>query len=143
MAGILPAELYQLQDMMNRFMDFMGVSGPVGKFPGGDVIRPLSDIKDTDDAIIVTMDLPGIDKSDVEISVSADNELNVVAQRSTEETSGNEQGRFERTYRRFERKIILPEAVRADEARARLQNGVLEINLPKEVTTTRKQISID
>ncbi|HWQ19335.1 MAG TPA: Hsp20/alpha crystallin family protein [Methanotrichaceae archaeon] len=142
MAGIIPSELNQLQDMMNKFMDYMGVSGLGSRIPGGEVMRPLADVRDADDAIIVTMDLPGVDKNDVEISVS-ENELRVVAEKSTEETPGNGQGRFERTYRRFERTIMLPELVKANEARARLENGVLEISLPKEVVTTRKQINIE
>jgi len=142
MTGIIPQEMYQLQDMMNKFMDYMGVSGLGPKFPLGDVIRPLADVRDTDDAIIVAMDLPGIDKNDVEISVS-DNELRVVAEKSMEEMPEKERGRFERTYRRFERTVRLPELVKADEARARLENGVLEIRLPKEVVTTRKQITVE
>lgn len=141
MAGIIPPELNQLQDMINKFIDYMGTSFG-SRLPGGDVMKPLADVRDADDAIIVTMDLPGVDKGDVEISVS-DNELRVVAERCAEETPEKEQSTFERTCRRFERTIVLPELVKANEARARLENGVLEISLPKEVATTRKRINVD
>jgi len=91
----------------------------------------------------VIMDLPGMDKEDVDIALSSD-ELSVVAQRKTE--TGMEEGSFhqqERSYRRFERTISLPTGVKADEAHAKLESGVLKINIPKAVVTTRKRITID
>jgi len=114
----------------------------VGK-DGEEMIEPLADVQETDGEIIVIMDLPGMDKEDVDIALSSD-ELSVVAQRKTE--TGMEEGSFhqrERSYRRFERTISLPTGVKADEAHAKLESGVLKINIPKAVVTTRKRITID
>lgn len=109
---------------------------------GGDVKVPPADVKETEDAVIVTLDLPGIDKSDIDISV-LDNELHVVAERG-EDKEKSEQGyhRRERSYNRFERWIPLPVAVKAEEATAKIDNGVLTITLPKEVVTTKKRITV-
>lgn len=133
--------LGEMQKLQKRMDDVMGEM-EVPKMEG-DIMMPMADIKETDDAVIVTMDLPGVNKEDVDISVT-DNELRVVAEKSSEsEMSENEYHKRERTYRRFERAVALPVAVKADEAKARLENGVLEVTLPKEFTTTRKKINIE
>ncbi len=51
-----------------------------------DVIVPMADVKGTDEAVIVTMDLPGIDTNDVDITIF-DNILRVVAERTNEKES--------------------------------------------------------
>lgn len=109
---------------------------------GGDIKVPPADVKETDDAIIVTLDLPGIDKNDIDISV-LDNELHVVAERNAErEETEKSYHKRERAYNRFERWIPLPVAVKAEEATAKVDNGVLTITLPKEVVTTKKRINV-
>ena len=107
-----------------------------------DVIVPMVDMKETDEAVIVIMDLPGVERDEVDISIF-DNTLRVVAKRNNEKES-TERCYYtqERIYNRFERAIDLPVAIRADEARARLENGILEITSPKEIVTTRKRITI-
>jgi HSP20 family protein len=89
------------------------------------------------------MDLPGVDKKDVEISVT-DDELRVSAKRQIEtEIDGKRYHKRERSYARFERTVKMPVAVKNVEAKARLADGVLEITLPKELVTSRKRITID
>ncbi len=166
MAGIIPIDdLRRLQNSMNKLMEDLGLSDWESKYLGemqriqkrmnevigemempemeGNVIMPMADIKETDEAVVVTMDLPGINKEDVDISVT-DNELRVVADRKEEkEISEKDYHKHERTHTRFERDVTLPVAVKADEAKAKLENGVLEITLPKEVVTARKRINIE
>ncbi len=108
-----------------------------------DAIVPMVDVKETDEAVIVIMDLPGIDRDDVDITIF-DNTLRVVAERNKElESSERCYYAQERTYSKFERAIHLPVAVKADEARARIEKGILEITLPKEIVTARKRVTID
>ena len=45
----------------------------------------------------------------------------------------------ERTYTRFDRKVLLPASIKAEEARATLHNGVLEITLPKVSVATESE----
>lgn len=166
MAGIIPMEeLKRLQKRMNRLMEELGLSdlesryvdemqrmqkrvsemmeeassGPVA----GNIFMPMADVRETDEAVIVTMDLPGVDKEDVDITVSGD-DLRVVAERKSEiELSEEDYLKRERAYTRFERIVKLPVAVKMEEAKAKLSDGVLEITLPKEVVTAKKRINIE
>jgi HSP20 family protein len=168
MAGLIPVdELRRLQKRMNRLMEDLGLTelesryleemqkmqkrmsemmeeAGAGTIPmEEDVFMPLADVKETDEAVVVTMDLPGVDKQDIDISVS-DDELRVVAEKKEEtEVSEKDYHKRERTYKRFERMVKLPVAVKTEEAKAKLESGVLEVTLPKEVVTARKRISID
>jgi HSP20 family protein len=165
MAGLIPVDdLKHLQKKMNKLMEELGLSDLESKYidemqkiqklmgelteeietaqPEGSMM-PLADVRETDEAVIVAMDLPGIDKQDVDITVS-DDELRVVAEKKEEkEVSEKDFHKRERTCRRFERAIKLPVAVKGEEAKARLANGVLEVTMPKEAVTSRKRISID
>lgn len=166
MAGLIPVdELRRLQKKMNKLMEDLGLSDLESRYIDemqrlqrrmsemmeeaetipmeGNIFMPLADVKETEDAVAVTMDLPGVEKQDVDISIS-DDELRVVAEKKAEaEVSEKDYHKRERTYKRFERMVKLPVAVKIEEAKARLDNGVLEITLPKEVVTARKRISID
>ncbi len=166
MAGLIPTdELRRLQKKMNTLMEDLGLTELESRYIDemqrlqkrmkelmeeaetipmeGNISMPLADIKETEEAIVVTMDLPGVEKQDVDISIS-DDELRVVAEKKAEtEVSEKDYHKRERTYKRFERMVKLPVAVKMEEAKAKLNNGVLEITLPKEVVTARKRISID
>jgi HSP20 family protein len=166
MTGLIAAEeLKKLQKRMNRLMDDLGLTNLESKYldemermqkrmgelmQEGEVtgdqqsmIRPLADVQETDEEIIVTMDLPGIDKKDVDIVIS-DKNLSVVAERKTEtDISEKNYHKRERTYKKFERTVSLPAGVKMEAAVARLEDGVLSIAIPKEVVTTRKRITID
>ncbi|HWQ20599.1 MAG TPA: Hsp20/alpha crystallin family protein [Methanotrichaceae archaeon] len=136
-------EMQRIQERMNRLMETGGQAGAKAGGAPGEVVMPLADVRETDDSVIVTMDLPGVDKSDVDITVT-DNDLTVrAAKASSMETEQEGYHKKERTFVRFERTVALPVEVKSDQARARLNNGVLEITLPKEVVTSRKRISID
>jgi HSP20 family protein len=136
-------EIRRIQDKMNQVIeDFMAESPPAsGAFR--DVMKPLADVKETDEEVIVTMDLPGMDKGDVEITVT-ENALEVKAERKTEKEEKEEEfRRKERTFARFERSLKLPAEVKAEEAKASLKDGVLEVHLPKVEVTARKKVTIE
>lgn len=133
--------LEEMQRMQKRMSDLMEDVETAGG--QGEIMMPLADVRETDDAVVVTMDLPGVDKQDVDITIT-DDELRVVAERKTEtEVTEKDYHKQERTYKKFERMVKLPVAVKIEEAKAKLTEGVLEVTLPKEVVTSRKRISID
>ena len=136
-------EIRKVQDKMNQLIDDFAAESPGVLAAAGDVMKPLADIKETDDEVVVTADLPGMDKGDVEISVAEDL-LEIRAERKTEtEEKGEEFFRRERSFARFERSLKLPAAVKADDAKATLKDGVLTVHLPKVEVTTRKKVKID
>lgn len=131
--------LDEMQKIQARINEITAESEAVGS----DIIVPLADMKETDETVVVSMDMPGVDKKDIEISVSED-DLRVSATRQIEKDV-EEKGYHKRERRssRFERTIKLPVAVKSEEAKANLADGVLKITLPKEVVTSRKRITID
>jgi HSP20 family protein len=133
-------EIRKIQERMNQLIDDFAVEAPMA---AGDVMKPLADVKETDDEVVVAVDLPGMDKGDVEISVAEDL-LEIKAERKEEkEEKGEEFYRKERSFSRYERSLQLPAEVKAEEARASLQDGVLTVRLPKVEVTTRKKVKIE
>ena len=91
------------------------------------------DVSETDTEVVVTADLPGYEKEDIEVGVK-DRRLTVEAERSHESEDRNENERFlrqERTHQRISRSVSLPEDVDEDAASATYHNGVLTVTLPK------------
>lgn len=90
------------------------------------------DVHDADEAVTVTVDLPGLKREDFEI-VAQDDVLTIRGERRAEE-SKTTNGRHwtERTYGRFERSIRLPDRAALDKATADFEHGVLTVTVPKE-----------
>lgn len=92
---------------------------------------PYVDVIDRNGEVIVTADLPGVDKSDIQINIRG-NTLEISAEKKmTNELSEEGYLRRERGHNRFYRAIRLPTTVDESKAHASFNNGVLEINLPK------------
>jgi HSP20 family protein len=92
---------------------------------------PYVDVIDREKDIVITADLPGVDKSDIRINVR-DNTLEISAEKKVARENEDEGYlRRERGYSRFYRAIRLPTPVDESRAGASFNNGVLEINLPK------------
>ncbi|MFB6094374.1 MAG: Hsp20/alpha crystallin family protein [Halanaeroarchaeum sp.] len=90
------------------------------------------DVEDRTDEYVVTADLPGVTKEDIDVEL-ADQTLRIEAERE-EETETGDEGRYVRRERSREstsRSISLPEAVEEEGVSARFKNGVLTVTLPK------------
>lgn len=108
-------------------------------------IAPNVEVGETDEALEVTAELPGIAKEDVDVSVS-DNVLTIKGEKR-EETDREEKDYHlkERSYGSFRRSFTLPANVDVDKTEAKTEDGVLRITIPKlpEAKETTKKISID
>jgi len=102
------------------------------------------DMHETDREVVVTCDLPGLEKKeDIHIDVQG-NVLTIAGTVNRKSEVKEEQmHRQERFYGRFQRSVPLPTAVVEEGIKASYKNGVLEIHLPKRQPTVRKQIDID
>jgi len=102
------------------------------------------DLEDKDDEFVLTAELPGFEKDDIDVRVT-DRTLRLEAEHA-EETEEEEEGEYvkrERHRASVARSISLPERVDADEISATFNNGVLTVRLPKsEPMTQGKQIEI-
>jgi HSP20 family protein len=93
--------------------------------------EPRVDVADRGDAVVITAELPGVDRNDVQIMLEDD--YLVISGEKKLERKEEEQGvyRVERAFGSFQRVIPLPDGVDVDRAEARFENGTLTIRLPK------------
>ncbi len=126
----------EMNDLRNRFF---------GEGNGGWMVEALSpalDLSETDTALEVRIDLPGITAKDIDIQISG-NLLTVTGERTEEkEEKGKTFHRVERSYGNFSRSVTLPCAVAESEIAAEYQNGVLTIKLPKAEESKAHKIKV-
>lgn len=134
-------EIRRTQERLNQlFEDFM----PMEEWGGGKVYTPAIDIKEEDDKLVVTTDLPGINKEDVQINLKED--ILEISAKTGKEKETEEEGylRRERAYTQFYRAVRLPASVKEDGSTAKMENGVLTITLPKmQLGEPAKKIAIE
>lgn len=133
-----------LQDRINRmFNEAFAGSTDFEDEVGMSAWRPAVDIFDTDNAIVIKAELPGIKKDDVSIDVKG-NVLIIKGERFFDkETKEENYYRKERSFGKFQRSFTLPDAVNPEAIKANFKNGVLEIEVPKPEEKKPKQISIN
>lgn len=113
-----------------------------GRFEDLALRMPNVDVIDRDTEIVVRAEVPGIDKKNLDISLT-DNLLTIKGHTQTEKKE--EKGDYHRheiSSSSFARSVTLPCAVDASKANAALKDGVLEINLPKLESSKRRNISV-
>ena len=107
-------------------------------------VQPLLDVYETDSTIVASVDMPGVEKKDVEVSVS-NGFLTISGERKNISGEYGE-GRIwqETSFGTFKRTFELTEAVVEDKIKAQFKNGVLKISLPKaeEVKPAVRIISV-
>jgi len=105
---------------------------PFDREAGLAVRRPLMDLADRGSEYVLTAELPGVRKEDLDLRVTPDG-LELAAQTSREkEENGRDYAYRERAYESFHRRIAFPAEVVADRVDAKLKDGVLEVRLPKK-----------
>lgn len=100
---------------------------PIGEKQNVSVYTPYLDVLDREDEVVVTVDLPGIEKKDIQLNV-VENNLVISADRKRGDATV-----------KFQRILKLPANVDDSSAKATMNNGVLEVRLPK---AAKKQNSI-
>jgi HSP20 family protein len=109
-----------------------------------ETLSPRVDIFEEGNEVVLKADMPGIEKRDIDITL-ADNMLTVSGERTHEEKV--EKGsyvRCERTHGSFFRRFEIPSGIDAEKIKAHLDNGVLEVRLPKteEAKSKSKKITV-
>ena len=103
---------------------------------------PPVDIRETPDALVVTAEVPGLPKEDINITVE-NNTLSFYGERKFEKDIKKEDWhRVERSYGGFSRTFSLPTNVQADQAKAEFKDGVLTITLPKREESRPRRLEI-
>lgn len=102
-------------------------------FPSLDMtgaVSPAIDINETDAAIELTAELPGLGEDDVEIELR-DRRLTLRGQKNVTHDDGGDLRISERSYGSFARTMTLPDTVDIDKITAQFDKGVLHITMPK------------
>ena len=132
-----------LQDRMNRlFGDYPERAQPREEGPETGIWMPNVDLYETKDAICVRAELPGINRDAVHVEVK-EGVLTLRGERKFEkEVEEESYHRIERSYGTFHRSFTLPSTVDAQKVTARMKDGVLEVDLPKQEQAKPRMIAI-
>ena len=94
--------------------------------------KPLTDVYELEDAIIIKVEVPGVEKKDVSITVEG-KQIAIRGERAyPHQTPGITYHQMEINYGDFERTIVLPEVYEADHINAELKDGFLFIKITKD-----------
>ncbi len=136
-----PSGMVSLQREMNRVFDsfFDGADEP-GLLSGTWV--PAVDVAEGEDSYTVKMEIPGVNKDDVKITLESG--ILTIRGEKKAESEVNEKNvhRTERSYGSFQRSFTLPTSVKNDRIDAVYKDGILTVTLPKAEETKPKQIEV-
>jgi HSP20 family protein len=127
-----PASLSPWQEMGNASLRLNRLFGLAGNGPGSaDGWNPAVNVEETDDALLLSAELPGMNIEGLELGVK-DNVLTVQGEKNL----------WERSFGSFRRTFTLPRTVVTDDISAEFKDGILFIQLPKAPEAKSRKISI-
>ena len=128
-------EMTQVQSQLNRLVDQVWNGRQESWLPAVDVF-------DTQEAVVLKAELPGMDPDDIQIEVE-DNVLTNKGERKFEEEVDEERYyRVERRFGSFQRSLALPQGVKADEIAAAYEDGILTLTVPKAPERKPQRIAV-
>ncbi len=132
-------ELARIENELNRLF---GDVVPAGKeIAEVQVWAPRVDVYEKDDKIIVEAEIPGAKKEDIEVKIKDNNVIIRGEVKKDEEKKEDNFYRRERFYGKFERVIPLPVEVKAEEAKAKIEDGILKLEIPK--VQAEKEVKVE
>ena len=136
------AEFDRLRDEINRLFEFDSWPENTGLFDR--TFSPSLDVVEQDDEFTVSIDLPGVSEKDIDITV-----VNSVLTIRGEKHGEKEENEKSRYYRKetwsgsFQRTVSLPNSVDAEKVEAGMENGVLNVHLPKREDAKPRRITVN
>src|SRR6202162_3481998 len=126
----------EIDRLFNEFAQGIGTNG------GQANIIPNIEISETDKAIEVSAEMPGLERKDVEISIE-DDTLTIRGEKTVEESQKDKNVQLsERSYGVFLRVLQLPSGIDPSSVQATMSNGVLKIVIPKPAKSEPKKIEV-
>ena len=132
--------IWDMERALDAFFAPWPIFGPRLGGRGAGEWPPLN-VWETDDALEIECEMPGVDQKDIDLEVVQDE----VTIRGARERAAEERAQYhrrERPFGRFARRLSLPVPVEADQAEARLADGVLRIRLPKAQEARSRKIEV-
>ena len=141
-----PRQLRPFRMFDDMLDDLARVFGPGFHFPmmplprrGASAVMPRTDVVEKDHTLIITADLPGVKKEDVQVELQ-DGALVIRGETHVnEQIKDEEYVRMERSHGSFYRRLPLPFEAKLEQVQASLSNGVLEIRIPEPADSQHRQ----
>ena len=130
-----------LREELNSLFEspLLGTSSRQDLFGGW---SPALDLYQNNDNVVAVLELPGMRKEDIEISLH-DGTLSISGERKTASPNGEKAERTERYVGSFRRSISLPVRVDANKVTASYQDGILTVTLPKAEEAKPRRINVN
>lgn len=128
--------------MLEPLRTFPGFEGWLSDTASPRAWVPPVDIRETDEAFLVSAELPGLTKKDIDVTVE-NNQLTITGERTWDDETRGTIHRVERGYGKFSRSFMLASHVDAEAVKARFVDGVLEITIPKAENARPRRIAIN
>lgn len=148
-AGMFPSLPEEVSRWFNQALPHHWLQPAHWRFPGWpEGVSPFEgrlpkiDLVNRDKEFLVRAELPGVDKKDLDVSMT---EHTVTISASSHYEDKKEEGEYyrrEMSHGEFKRTIPLPEEIQTEKVKATFKNGVLELKIPKSRKTKRKTIAI-
>jgi HSP20 family protein len=133
--------LESIFDALDR--DFLPMLGPWFRVDDNEGFRaPLVNINETDKEYVLTMELPGVQKKDLDVAIDGE-QLVVTAERSEKVESDEGLIRREIRSEKFRRTFTIGQVVDRDGIKAKLENGILKVTLPKKAESVGRKIDVN
>jgi HSP20 family protein len=132
-------QLQQFQSEINRLFDRWGDDGSRG---GTVATFPPVNVYEEGDNLYVEAELPGVNLQDLEIFVNGQDQLTVKGERKPQAPEKGVRHRQERSFGAFSRTVALPFPVDANKVDARLEQGVLRVQLVKHESAKPRKIVV-
>jgi HSP20 family protein len=133
------ASFDRLQGEMGRLFEDLGVGLPRNVAL---VAFPPVNVWEDRDAFHVEVEVPGLTQEQVQVQVTNKNQLTLQGERLPQDTDKGRWHRRERGFGRFQRVLKLPVPVDADRVEAKLDNGLLQLTLPKAEEARPRRIAV-
>ena len=139
-----PNRYLSMQDTMNSLVNALFNTDASGFVSEANEYSPRMDMKETEDAFTVKLTMPGMEKDDIDISIS-DGVLTIKGETKEEEEKEDGKATWlvrEHKHYAYYRSVRLPSDVEADKAEAEYRNGILKLVLPKAEEVKPKSIPV-
>ena len=137
--GMTPTLFQSLQKEMNhmldRFRGYPGLYTDETSKPGFNGLFPAIDLAESDDAVEVTAEVPGVKEEDLDVSISGQDLVLKGEKRSDHEEKEKDYHRIERSYGSFRRQIPLGFKPAEGAVKAKFSDGVLSLHIAKPPET--------
>lgn len=104
--------------------------------PRANCTAPAINVKETDKAYVVELAAPGMKKEDFNVHINDEGNLIVKMEKKNENKEEDKSARYLRrefSYSKYEQTLLLPDDVKREDIKAHVENGVLTVELPKQV----------